>query len=258
MNEGMLIETLGKIPLLRVAARVVKEMNRLAPLMEFANYNEYWRSRINDGRSDRFRERFAVVASLIHGGESVLDIGCGDGAFQKYLRKLKPSCRSLGVDMSSVAVEKLRSQGLDALHISPSDKPYKLPDKIGGEWDIVTMMEVIEHVVEAEDLMRQVMALRPSRIFVTIPNVGCLKHRLRLMFGGRFPVTTILYHMKEHVRFWTVKDFQQWTDTLGLDIRSVHGQFDRGDRIVRWFVKKWPALFASQVVYELTLRNLDG
>lgn len=114
------------------------------------------------------------------------------------------------------------------------------------------MMEVIEHIVDAEDLMHQVMEMNPSRIFITIPNVGCIKHRLRLMFGGRFPITSIFYHMKEHVRFWTVKDFKQWSKAMGLHIISIHGQFDQGDKLVKFVVKKWPTLFADRVVYELT------
>lgn len=116
-------------------------------------------------------------------------------------------------------------------------------------------MEVIEHVADAEDLMRQVLELKPSRIFVTIPNVGCLKHRLRLMFGGRFPITATHYHMKEHIRFWTAKDFNQWAETLDIGVKSIHGQFDHGDKIVEWFVRKHPSMFADRVIYELRTRS---
>ena len=103
--------------------------------------------------------------------------------------------------------------------------------------------------------MRQVLELNPDRIFVTIPNVGCLKHRLRLMFGGRFPITTIVYHMKEHLRFWTVRDFEQWVECFGLEVCSIHGQYSYGDRLVRYAVKKYPSYFAPQVVYELRRRG---
>lgn len=70
------------------------------------------------------------------------------------------------------------------------------------------------------------------------------------MFGGRFPITTIIYHMKEHLRFWTPKDFDEWAKTVGLKVDATHGQFVRGDAIVKFFIKKFPKLFASQIIYE--------
>lgn len=163
--------------------------------------------------------------------------------------------KSFGVDIAPTAIEQVNNRGLEGKVICP----YKrLKNQIESKWTVITLMEVIEHHVDAEDLMRQVIELAPERIFVTIPNIGCLKHRLRLMIGGRFPVTSIVFHMKEHVRFWTVKDFKQWSDMLGLNINAIQGQFDSGDRFVRWFVKKWPSIFADQVVYELSLMPTES
>jgi hypothetical protein len=102
--------------------------------------------------------------------------------------------------------------------------------------------------------MRQVLALQPKRVFVTIPNVGFLVHRLRLMFAGRFPITSIFYHMKEHLRFWTVKDFHQWARHLDMVVCSYHGQVDRPDKVVNWLSRGAPSLFADRVVYELEPR----
>lgn len=241
-----------KIPGLRILTRTLEYINRPAPLQEFADYDAYWQSRADDGRVARVLDRHKIIAGLIDDRASVLDIGCGDCAFQQYLSSIKPDCRSLGIDASAKAVQLARAQGCNAQLIDPK---ARLKDQIAGHWDVVTLMEVIEHVADAEDLMRQVLELKPSRIFVTIPNVGCLKHRLRLMFGGRFPITTIIYHMKEHLRFWTAKDFRQWVGEFDLEVRSIHGQFSHGDRLVEWATRKHPALFAPQVIYELRPRR---
>jgi len=239
---------LSKFPGLRILMRNIEYIKRPAPLEEFADYDAYWQARTADGRIARELDRFKVIANLIDESASVLDIGCGDCAFQQYLSRVKPTCKSLGVDISADAVRLAKEQGYDAQVLEPTDR---LQSQIAGTWDVVTLMEIIEHVADAEDLMRQVLELKPSRIFVTIPNVGCLKHRLRLMFGSRFPITAVYYHMKEHIRFWTTKDFLQWSDSLGLTVESVHGQFDHGDRIVEWAVKKYPSVFADRVIYEL-------
>ena len=98
--------------------------------------------------------------------------------------------------------------------------------------------------------MRQVCSLRPGRIFVTIPNVGFLLHRLRLCFGGRFPVTTIVYHMKEHLRFWTATDFRWWAHQLDFEIRAAVPYVG-----VRGLRRLWPALFAAGYVWVLVDRR---
>ncbi|WP_341707508.1 class I SAM-dependent methyltransferase [Halopseudomonas sp.] len=241
-----------KIPGLRIVARLHEYITRLAPLEEFDDYDAYWQERAVDEGSTRELDRFKVIAGLIQEQESVLDIGCGDASFQQYLARVKPGCKSLGLDASSEAVRVAQEHGCATKVI---DTDLRLLEQVGCDWDVVTLMEVLEHIPDAESVMRQVIELRPRRIFVTIPNVGCLKHRFRLMFGGRFPITTIVYHMREHLRFWTVKDFEQWAETFGLEVCSVQGQFSFGDDMVKFAVKKFPAYFAPQVIYELRSRR---
>jgi methionine biosynthesis protein MetW len=245
------MSALQKIPVLRAFHRYWRELTRPAPLQEFSDYDAYWKARIRDGRRADVLDRHRIIARLIPDGASVLDIGCGDGAFLRYVRDVHPSCRLMGLDISETAVGALRKEGIAAQRIDP-DLPFD--NQIHEHWENIVLMEVIEHVADAEGLMRQVLALQPKRVFVTIPNVGFLVHRLRLMFAGRFPITTIIYHMKEHVRFWTAKDFIQWSETFGLRVRSFHGQVDRPDKIVIWLARTFPSLFASQVVYELEPR----
>jgi hypothetical protein len=155
-----------------------------------------------------------------------------------------------GADISRVATQELRKSGIQAIDI---DEGNKLCDQISGHWDVIVLMEVIEHLADAEKLVREVVELNPRVIFITIPNVGFLPHRARLMFGGRFPITSIFYHMKEHVRFWTVKDFYEWAGSVGTIVVSHHGQVDRGDFVARWAARKIPGLFADRMVYELSV-----
>lgn len=240
---------LKRTPVLRTLYRYWSELTRPAPLSEFQDYDDYWHSRVRDGKRSPVLDRYRIVAGLVPDHASVLDIGCGEGAFLRYLGAAKPSCRIAGADISSVAIDALAKDGIDGRLIDP-DKP--LATQIEGAWDAIVLMEVIEHVVDAEALMRDVASLSPRRVFVTIPNVGFLLHRFRLMFFGRFPVTSIFYHMKEHVRFWTLKDFQQWASHVGMHVHSYHGQVDRPDMLVRLLARAAPGLFADRMVYELS------
>lgn len=246
------MQWIKKFPIIRIFIRWLEYITRQAPLNDFENYDEYWAFRKEQGLTTRELDRFKIIASKLNGTETILDIGCGDCSFQSYLKKVKPECKTLGLDFSEQAVEFGTSLGHCVQHINENER---LQTKIDTTWEVITLMEIIEHVSDAEDLIKQVITLNPKKIFITIPNVGCSRHRLRLMFGGRFPITSIYYHMKEHVRFWTVKDFLQWADYLNLEVVSVSGQFDQGDKYVEFMARKFPSLCADRVVYELIIRK---
>jgi methionine biosynthesis protein MetW len=188
--------------------------------------------------------RFRFVTERIPDGARVLDIGCGDGGFLAHLKAHRPNCHVLGADIAPRSIEMLAARGLPGVVIDPA-RP--LAAQLTGTFDYVTLLEVLEHIVDAESVIRQVCALGPKRIFVSVPNMGFIFNRIRLMFGGRTPITVIVYHMREHVRFWTVKDFREWAAVMGLEVKHVFGQHG----YISALVEHWPALFARAVVYEL-------
>lgn len=236
-----------KISLLSMIQAAFHALVRPMPLVEFGDYDGYWERRSAEGKVSRILHRYSVVAKLIASGERVLDMGCGDGAFLDYLRTKDPSIVAVGADLSERAVACAAARGFSVVHTRPE---CPLTAQIPGLFDRIVVMEVIEHVVEAEQLMRQLLEFRPKSIIVTIPNSGYIIHRLRLGLFGRFPVTAIIYHMKEHVRFWTVKDFSDWCDHLGLEVVSVTGQENVGNPFARFLMRTWPSMFAGQLVYE--------
>lgn len=235
-----------QIPGIDFLIQTYQESRRPAPLDEFASYDEYWDQRAQQGFRDppHVMARYRCVTERIPDGARVLDVGCGDGGFLAYLKKDRPHCEVLGADISTRSIEMLIERGLRGLVLDPN---RSLREQIDGSFDYVILMEVIEHIVDAESVIRQVCTFNPKRIFVSVPNMGFIFNRLRLMFGGRMPITVIVYHMREHVRFWTVKDFYEWAKVMGLEVEGVFGQHG----YVPALVEHWPALFARAVVYEL-------
>jgi methionine biosynthesis protein MetW len=219
-------------------------------LDEFADYNEYWAKRIETESCDKYVPRYDLVIKRIPESISVLDIGCGDGAFLNYLKKNRPNADVFGVDISSTAISVLRQRGLNGLVID-SNRPLR--SQIDRDFDCVVLMEVLEHVHYADDLLRHTLNFHPKKVFVTIPNMGFILNRLRLLIGGRMPVTSIIFHMREHIRFWTVKDFIQWSGVLGFEVKSISSAYM--SESLQWLNKtlvRWsPGLFGRQMVYEL-------
>ncbi len=215
-----------------------------SPYQEFSDYNEYWERRQEQGKHAPELLRYKIVASRLPQGARVLDIGCGDGAFLSYLKRKRPDCVIFGVDVSGKAVGILKSNGINGQVIDP-DQPLR--QQIDSDWDHIVLMEVLEHIADAESMIRQVCEFCPTKIFISIPNLGFIGDRLRLLIGGMSPTTCVFYHMREHLRFWTVKDFRRWATFQKLQVKKVFGQYG----VISIFVKYYPSLFAQGVVYEL-------
>jgi methionine biosynthesis protein MetW len=251
---GRFLETLVfNIPGVDFLILAYREIRRPAPLEEFADYDEYWHQRSTEGLRNlpHVMLRYDYVTERIPDGARVLDVGCGDGGFLAYLKKHRPRCEVVGADVSERSIQMLREQNLEGVLL---DRSRSLREQIDRSFDFVVLMEVLEHIVDAESLMRQVCEFKPRRIFVSVPNMGFIFNRLRLMFGGRMPITVVVYHMREHVRFWTLKDFYQWAEVMGLEVTHVIGQHGYIPALVRHF----PALFARAVVIELAIKNASG
>lgn len=227
----------------------LNKLTRPAPLQEFDNYDGYWEARLKLEGEPPLLYRHRHIAQKLSPGASVLDIGCGEGVFLRHLRETRPDCTAVGADISSGAVERLRGDGFECVLLEPY---LPLEQHFDQCFDYVVMMEVLEHVHEAEEFALQGARLAKHQLFVTLPNVGFFRHRLRLGLFGRFPITNIQCHMKEHIRFWSLTDFAEWCQHLGLKLRSVSAQWDKSDgKLSYWLVNWRPNLFAQQVIYEI-------
>jgi SAM-dependent methyltransferase len=85
---------------------------------------------------------------------SVLDVGCGEGAWQPALRRLRPGARYVGVDASAYAVA--RFGGRRNLRVGRFDQLAELG--LRGPYDLVVCADVL-HYLGAAELARGLPAL---------------------------------------------------------------------------------------------------
>ena len=98
--------------------------------------------------------------------------------------------------------------------------------------------------------MKEVSKIFKKAVIITIPNIGHLSCRLRLL-TGRFPECW-KWHPGEHVRFWTKVDFEKWivrsdNNFMGLRVRkfiNIEGTPILGDLI--------PSLFSYNLLALIT------
>jgi methionine biosynthesis protein MetW len=203
------------------------------------NYNTditYHKKEVN--RNHIVKKKNIAIEQLIHDGSSILDIGCNDGDLLAYLLKKKENIDVLGVDISGEAVRIANKRGVKAICLDITKE--QIPEK--WMFDYIIMADFIEHIPDPENFFLKLYNHFRKAIIVSFPNVGYITSRLRLFIGGRFPIQWGR-HPGEHLRFWTVKDFNYWTHQLGYKVVStipIQGPYLK---II------WPGLFSTKNLF---------
>ena len=210
------------------------------------DYDEYWDTRRGDtfgALSDWQRDRAHIVASLLRGQStsSLSDIGCGDGVFTKHLGIMLGAQSILGYDMSDRALAEARKTGIEAHMLDLRDGAAR---RAIPKADYVTLFEVLEHLTDSEDVLKDMLGRSNKGVFFSLPNTGFLVHRFRLLFG-KFPVQWAVAP-NEHVRFWTLVDMRWWLKELGYTDAQIIPY-----RGIPFLNKLWPNLFAEGILVHI-------
>jgi 2-polyprenyl-3-methyl-5-hydroxy-6-metoxy-1,4-benzoquinol methylase len=132
-----------------------------------------------------------------HGQGRLLDFGCGGGSF--LARMAKQGWDVLGVDVSSRAVEQIRTQlGLPALVGSLPHQELQ-----PCRFDVITMWESLEHVHQPLGVLREAYRLLVpgGRLMVSVPNIDSLPFR---WFGHAWYGLDLPRHLT-HFAPWTLQ-----------------------------------------------------
>ena len=122
----------------------------------------------NPAERERIQETISAIPSDTH---SILDVGCGNGAFVNALVSTFPDKfdRITGLDISEEALKYVKSE---KIHGAIIDLPFE-----NESFDAVTCLEVLEHLPQ-EDFRKGILELqRVSRkhIIITVPNAQNLE-----------------------------------------------------------------------------------
>jgi methionine biosynthesis protein MetW len=130
-----------------------------------------------------FTDTFTTASVLIPTGSSVLDVGCGRGAFARHLTTY--GCPVTGIDINDRSVAEAAQWCVQA--IAGDVETLDLAGVFGDEiFDVITCLDVLEHLKDpAATLRRLVGMLHPGgRVVVSIPNVTHAAVRLQLLQGS--------------------------------------------------------------------------
>lgn len=203
----------------------------MPPAYEYASYCRYVIRRLGD-----------------RAFESILDVGCGDGRLAREIRAAYPNARVVGIDVSVRAIAFARALVPDCEFISGD---LCDPDQIASRFDVVTMIEVLEHieVSNVDEILRAVAR--------------------RLCDGGRFILTVPATNVPvspQHVRHFDESELSsaldpvfEIDDLVYLNRKALSEQFLYRLMTNRFFVLSGPRLLGRILhYYERNLLPADA
>jgi len=162
------------------------------------------------------------------GGDLVVDLGCGDGAWIGAIRSRYR--RAVGIDIGTSALTSRGGavEGWEFIQRDLDEGALPFPD---GCADAVLANQVIEHVANPLHFVAEACRiLRPGGVFVaTTPNVRYLRHVLRLVISGRGPMTsgaalrTAQVWDDGHIHFFTARDLEWVARAAGFSRVQTEG-----------------------------------
>jgi len=157
-------------------------------------------------------------------GSRVADIGCGGGLLAEGLARA--GARVTGLDLAPAMIEVARLHArASGLTIDYRLEPVEtLATTEPGAFDVVTCMEMLEHVPEPAATLRALAALlRPGgRLFVSTINRS-LRAFMVAIVGAEYVTRIIPAGTHEYERLIRPAELARWARGAGLDLREITG-----------------------------------
>jgi 2-polyprenyl-3-methyl-5-hydroxy-6-metoxy-1,4-benzoquinol methylase len=144
-------------------------------------------------------------------GGTLLDVGCGDGSFLRWMAALGWQVHGVERDAKGAAVA-ARAFGSDRIHPDLERAGEAIPQG----FDALTLSHVIEHLLEPEVLLRRCLErLKPGgTLAITTPNLESLGHE-------RFGRSWLHLDPPRHVRLFTSESLGRLVDDAGFEVREI-------------------------------------
>jgi SAM-dependent methyltransferase len=148
--------------------------------------------------------------------DRALDIGCGPGGFGTTLRRHYPAAKLVAVEPEPAQAAQARTRFDEVFE---GFFPEALPPGVGS-FDLISMNDVIEHMVDPWTTVRQVADyLTPGgQLLAAIPNVRFVTVSANLLFKGEWQYVDEGLLDRTHLRFFTRQTVEQLFDAAGFEI----------------------------------------
>jgi len=145
--------------------------------------------------------RYQTIATFCEG--TILDVGCGTGDLSRYLNP--------AVVMEYVGMD---TDGIVDVHGSIYHLPFK-----DRSFDTVIISEVLEHLEQPANALRELARVSKKRIIITVPNPWNLKQILSLVFRN--------HNIMEpnHINLFGDNEIERLCERAGLSVEKIERFF---------------------------------
>ncbi|MBC7917333.1 MAG: bifunctional 2-polyprenyl-6-hydroxyphenol methylase/3-demethylubiquinol 3-O-methyltransferase UbiG [Rhodoferax sp.] len=158
-------------------------------------------------------------------GKKVLDIGCGGGILSDSMAR--KGATVLGIDLSTKA---LRVAQMHALEAQTPDITYRevsaedLAAQEPGAFDVVTCMEMLEHVPDPSSVVRACAALvRPGgQVFFSTLNRNA-RSFLMAIVGAEYVLNLLPRGTHEYAKMIRPSELASYCRSSGLEVQGMRG-----------------------------------
>lgn len=194
----------------------------------------------------------------------VLDVGCGTGFFSSKIKEVARA-EVYGIDFSKKALKHAKGYGIKTKR---ADLNSRIPFN-NSEFDMVNCGEVIEHMYNPDNLLREIhRVLKPDGyLLITTPNLASWYNRIALLLGIQPFFTEISTENKRlgysflkrfvdngkpigHVRIITLKglkDLLKFHNFKVIEVRGAYVPF-RYIRFFDRFFRNFPSLSSVLII----------
>lgn len=186
------------------------------------------------------RHRHEMEDFLPQSIKTILDIGCGSGAFGEALKE-KIGTEVWGVEINNKAAEEATKR-LDKVLIGDiCDLYFQLPD---GYFDCIVFNDVIEHLTNPYKVLVQIKSKLNSNgvVLCSIPNVRYYENLFNLLIRKQWKYEEQGILDKTHLRFFTERSIKNMFDMLGYEILKIKGINPTRNwkvRFLKWITFGW-------------------
>jgi methionine biosynthesis protein MetW len=175
----------------------------------------------------------------------VLEVGPGDGVISRWLKHTK-QCRTIGIEYVPAATEAAPDAFNNLLIGSIEDQSIVEQAAAFAPFDVIIFADVLEHLVDPWNVLRQMRPLLASQghVLISMPNVAHWTVRLNLL-RGRFDYTDGYLMDRTHLRWFTFRTARELAQQAGYRVVDQAAVFKPR------FMRFWRAFNGYQVVLNL-------
>ncbi|WP_378187146.1 class I SAM-dependent methyltransferase [Aquimarina sp. W85] len=185
--------------------------------------------------------RYEMIKYLPENPKTIIDIGCGNGAFAEVIKK-ETNAEVWGIEyMDNEAVK--ASNKLDKVFSGRcEDHLDNLPDSY---FDVIYFNDVLEHLVDPYMVLDKIKhKLSPNGVLISsIPNVRYHNTFIRVLIHKDWRYEDFGVMDRTHLRFFTNRSIKKMYKDLGYNI-LIHEGINRS-RSIKPYLYNVPTLFTQ-------------